>query len=81
MKNCDPFFPAQNFIFKFCGVNLNFQNKDLALLSSELCVYQILYLESKLDFRVNRQIGLGVRCLRNTHQIVFLDSFLKFEDF
>ena len=30
------FFPTQNFVFKFCGVNLKFQNKDLALLSSEL---------------------------------------------
>ena len=35
MKNCDPFFPAQNFVFKFWVVNF-FQNKDLALLSSEL---------------------------------------------
>ena len=39
MKNCDPFFPAQNFVFKFWVVNLNFQNKDLALLSSELYMY------------------------------------------
>ena len=36
MKNCDPFFPAQNFVLKFWVANLNFQNKDLALLSSEL---------------------------------------------
>ena len=42
MKNCDPFFPAQNFVFKFWVVNLNFQNKDLALLSQNFSIYKYL---------------------------------------
>ena len=44
-----PLFSAQNFVLKFCDVNLEFQNKDLSLLSSEL--YLSLALEGNWKWK------------------------------